>query len=248
MAERTAIRFDGVTFSFGGPTVLEDVSFEIAEGEFAAIIGPNGGGKTTMLKLMLGLLETQNGVIRIFGLRPEAARRTIGYMPQHPRLDPLFPVTVSDVVLLSRLGGGWKLGAYRRADREAAAAALSAVDLEDLSDRPFSALSSGQRQRALIARALASEPELLLLDEPTSNLDPSVQDELYELLHRLNKTLTVVVVSHDVGFVSKYVKKVVCVNRRAVLHPVSDIEGTVVSKLYGGMELRMVNHGQHSHD
>ena len=96
MADRTAIRFDQVTFSYGGPPVLEDVSFAIAEGEFGAIIGPNGGGKTTMLKLMLGLLETQRGFVRIFGLKPDTARRSMGYLPQHPRLDPQFPVTVAD--------------------------------------------------------------------------------------------------------------------------------------------------------
>jgi len=248
MADRTAIRFDHLTFSYGGAPVLEDIDFAIAEGEFAAIIGPNGGGKTTMLKLMMGLLESQRGFVRIFGLKPAAARRSIGYMPQLPRLDPQFPVTVADVVLLARLGGGWKLGPYRRSDREAAAAALAAVGLTDLTDRAFSALSSGQRQRVLIARALASDPELLLLDEPTANLDPTVQDELYELLHRLNEKLTIVVVSHDVGFVSKYVQKVVCLNRKAVLHPVSEVEGELVSMLYGGMEMRIVDHGHHSHD
>jgi zinc transport system ATP-binding protein len=248
MTDRVAIRFDGVTFSYGAAPVLERVSFAISEGEFAAIIGPNGGGKTTMLKLMLGLLDTQTGFVQIFGLKPATARRTIGYMPQQPRLDPLFPVTVADVVLLARLVGGWKLGIYRKRDREAAEAALEAVGLADHRDRPFSALSSGQRQSVLIARALASEPELLLLDEPTSNLDPSVQDELYELLHRLNEKLTVVVVSHDVGFVSKYVQKVVCVNRTAVLHPVSAVEGEMVSMLYGGMEMRIVDHGHHTHD
>lgn len=247
MSERTAIRFDDVRYSYGAAPALERVTFAIAEGEFAAIIGPNGGGKTTMLKLMLGLLDAHNGFVRIFGLKPETARRSIGYLPQHPRLDPLFPVTVTDVVLLARLGG-WKLGVYRKADREAAAAALEAVDLADLGDRPFSALSSGQRQRVLVARALASEPELLLLDEPTANLDPSVQDDLYELLHRLNERLTVVVVSHDVGFVSKYVQKVVCVNRTAVLHPVSAIHGELITMLYGGMEMRIVDHGHHSHD
>ena len=248
MAGRTAIRFDGVTFSYGAAPVLQNVSFGIAEGEFAAIIGPNGGGKTTMLKLMLGLLETQKGFVRVFGLKPVTARRKMGYLPQYPRLDPQFPVTVTDVVLLARLGGGWKLGRYGRQDRAAAAAGLESVGLAELGDRPFSALSGGQRQRVLIARALASEPELLLLDEPTANLDPSVQDELYELLHRLNEKLTVVVVSHDVGFVSKYVQKVVCVNRTAVLHPVSAVKSEMVSKLYGGMEVQIVNHGHHEHD
>ena len=248
MTEKVAIRFDGVTFSYGALPVLEDINFAIAEGEFAAIIGPNGGGKTTMLELMLGLREARTGFVTIFGRKPVAARSRIGYMPQHPRLDPQFPVTVGDVVLLARLSGGWKFGGYRRADREAAASALDSVGLIDLRNRPFSDLSGGQRQRVLIARALASEPKLLLLDEPSANLDPLIQNELYELLHRLNKSLTVVVVSHDVGFVSKYVGKVVCVNRKAVLHPVSEVGNEVVSMLYGGVEMRIVDHGHHSHD
>jgi zinc transport system ATP-binding protein len=247
MSENYAITFDAVDFFYGTTPVLEEISFAIEEKEFAAIIGPNGGGKTTMLKLMLGLLYPRNGSVRISGLKPEAARRKIGYMPQHPRLDHEFPVTVTDVVLLARLGLGWKLGSYRRNDRSAAEKALEMVNLTDLADRSFSDLSSGQRQRVLIARALASEPELLLLDEPTANLDPSVQDELYELLHRLNEQLTVVVVSHDVSFVSKYVQKAVCVNRKAVVHPVSAIDGTMVSMLYGGHEMHIVDHGHHSH-
>jgi zinc transport system ATP-binding protein len=248
MTERAAIRFDGVTFSYGATPVLEDINFAIAEGEFAAIIGPNGGGKTTMLELILGLLDPQTGSVSIFGRKPVTARNRIGYMPQHPRLDPQFPVTVGDVVLLARLSGGWQIGGYRQSDREAAASALDSVGLIDLRDRPFSDLSGGQRQRLLIARALASDPELLLLDEPTANLDPSIQDGLYELLHRLNETLTVVVVSHDIGFVSKYVGKVVCVNRKAVLHPVSEVGHEVISMLYGGLEMRIVDHGHHSHD
>jgi zinc transport system ATP-binding protein len=247
MSESTAIRFDSVDFAYDSTLVLENVSFSIGENEFAAVIGPNGGGKSTMLKLMLGLLEAQKGSVRVFGIKPIAVRRRIGYMPQHPQFDPQFPVTVNDVVLLARLGGRLKIGSFRRSDRVAALRALEAVGIPDLADRPFSILSSGQRQRVLIARALASEPELLLLDEPTANLDPSIQDELYELLHRLNESLTVIVVSHDVGFVSKYVQKVVCVNRQVVLHPASEVKGELVSMLYGDMEMRIVDHGHHSH-
>jgi zinc transport system ATP-binding protein len=160
-------------------------------------------------------------------------------------LDTQFPVTVMDVVLLARLGGGHRIGRYSGADRAAAAQALEDLGLADIGNRSYSKLSSGQRQRVLIARALASDPEILLLDEPTANLDPFVQDDLYELLHRLNEKLTVLVVSHDVGFVSKYVEKVVCVNRRVVLHPASAVKGELVSMLYGDMEMRVVDHGHH---
>ncbi len=245
MTTRNAIRFDRVNFAYSAAPVLEDVSFTIAEREFAAIIGPNGGGKTTMLKLILGLIEPQTGFVRVFGRTPVVARRRIGFMPQYPGLDTQFPVTVMDVVLLARLGGGHRIGRYSGADRAAAAQALEDLGLAAIGNRSYSKLSSGQRQRVLIARALASDPEILLLDEPTANLDPFVQDDLYELLHRLNEKLTVLVVSHDVGFVSKYVEKVVCVNRRVVLHPASAVKGELVSMLYGDMEMRVVDHGHH---
>ncbi len=245
MTNRNAIRFDRVNFGYGVAPVLENVSFTIAEREFAAIIGPNGGGKTTMLKLILGLIDPQTGFVRVFGRTPVVARRRIGFMPQYPGLDTQFPVTVMDVVLLARLGGGHRIGRYSGADRAAAAQALEDLGLAAMGNRSYSKLSSGQRQRVLIARALASDPEILLLDEPTANLDPFVQDDLYELLHRLNEKLTVLVVSHDVGFVSKYVEKVVCVNRRVVLHPASAVKGELVSMLYGDMEMRVVDHGHH---
>jgi zinc transport system ATP-binding protein len=246
MNTNTVVKFENVTFSYDGVPALKEVSFDIEQREFTAIIGPNGGGKTTMLKLILGLLDPQQGNIRVFGGTPVSARRRVGYLPQHPLLDDDFPVTVADVVRQARLGGGLKLGPYNADDRRSANSALEAVKLAGFDNKSFSSLSIGQKQRALIARALACDPELLMLDEPAANLDPSAQNELYELLHELNKNLTVVVVSHDLGFVSKYIKKVVCVNRTAALHPASDVKGEIASMLYGDMEVRIVDHGKHS--
>ena len=228
--------------------VLENVTFDILKNEFAAVIGPNGGGKTTLLKLVLGLLEPAHGTIRVFGARAPAVRRRIGYMPQYPSLDPEFPVTVMDIVLMGRLGKAPLLGPFRRKDRESAMEALEETSCADLKDRPFSALSSGQRQRILISRALASDPELLMLDEPTSNLDPSVQDDILDLLHMLNERMTIIVVSHDVAFVSKYVEKVVCVNRTVALHPTSEMKSELISMLYGGSDVRLVDHERHTHE
>lgn len=244
-----AVAVRDLEFAYDGRVpVLEKVTFDIVDGEFAAIIGPNGGGKTTLLKLFLGLLEPQRGSIRVFGARPIVARRRVGYMPQYPRLDPDFPVSVMDVVLMGRLGHGHSVGPYRRRDREIARSALEEVGAANLSGTPFSQLSSGQRQRVLVARALACEPELLLLDEPTSNLDPSVQDDVQDLLHELNRRMTIVVVSHDVAFVSKYVKRVVCVNRTVALHPTSEIKGDVFSMLYGQSGVRLVDHEHRTHE
>jgi len=248
MSAPAVISFRDVDFAYDGQPALTEVTIDICDGEFAAVVGPNGGGKTTLLKLILGLLSPWRGSVRIFGDSPVASRKRIGYMPQYPRLDPDFPVTVMDVVLMGRLGRGPRAGFYRRPDREAAERALEEVRCGHHRDRPFSALSSGLRQRVLIARALVSDPELLLLDEPTSFLDPSVQEDLHDLLHRLNERLTLIVVSHDVGFVSKYVQRVVCVNRKVNLHPTTELSGDVLSALYGETGGRVVDHDHHLHE
>jgi len=228
-----AISFRDVTFSYDRRPVLRDVNVAIKPRDFVCVIGPNGGGKTTLLKLALGLLEPQEGEIRVLGRDPQRARRRIGYLPQQTHLDPQFPVTVLDVVLMGRLGTRLRLGPYGRADVAVALRALDEVEMADARSRPFSSMSGGQRQRVLIARALACEPELLLLDEPTANLDPAVQDSLYETLRKVNQRLTVVIVSHDVGFVSVFFKTVVCVNRAVHVHPSSEVTAQTVAEMYG---------------
>jgi zinc transport system ATP-binding protein len=242
------IAIDGLRFSYpGSAPVLDDVCLTIDQHDFVCIVGPNGGGKTTLFRLLLGLLEPDVGTIRVFGQSPRAARGRVGYLPQREGLDLQFPVTVMDVVLTGRLGKGRAVGPYRKADKEAALRALHDVGMDELHRRPLSALSGGQRQRVLIARALAGDPQLLLLDEPTAHLDPGVQDDFYRLLHQMNERLTLVLVSHDVGFVSKYVNTVVCVARRVVVHPTSQITGEVISELYG-RDVQMVMHEQgHTH-
>ena len=248
MSNEPVISIRDVSFSFGEVAVLDNVSVDIAANEFIAVIGPNGGGKTTLIKLMMGLIEPQQGTIRVFGKIPWSARRRFGYMPQYPSFDYDFPVSVMNVVSMGRLGHGLKLGPFGAADRELAGRSLNVVRCSHLRDRAFSDLSSGQRQRVLIARALVSEPDILVLDEPTANLDPSVQDDLYDLLHTLNERMTVIMVSHDVGFVSKHVDRVVCVNREVVLHTASAIKGDVISTLYGEMGVHLVDHDHHSHE
>ena len=166
MATHPVVSFKNVSFSYDGIQVLEDVSLTIDEGDFLSIVGPNAGGKTNLLKLILGLVKPTGGTVRVFGQPPPKVRSRIGYMPQHVSLDILFPVNVQDVVLMGRLGTGRKIGLHGRADREAAEEALRVVELYDVRHRPFAALSGGQRQRVLIARALASDPELLLLMSP----------------------------------------------------------------------------------
>jgi len=231
-----------LSFAYDAEPALEDVNLTINVRDFVCVVGPNGGGKTTLLKLILGLLTPGGGSLQVFGLSPDKARTRVGYMPQYAQLDPQFPVSVMDVVLMGRLRPG--IAPYGRADRQIAERVLGEVSLGDFARRPFSVLSGGQRQRVLIARALACEPDLLLLDEPTSNLDLRVQGDFYDLLRDLSKRLTVMLVSHDVGFISNLVRTVVCVNRTVSVHPTSELSGKTITDLYGS-EVRMI---QHHHD
>ena len=240
-----AVFAEDLSFSFGREPVLESVTCSIPEKDFVCMVGPNGGGKTTLLKLILGLLKPTQGRIEVFGKSPVASRPRVGYMPQYAELDPHFPVNVMDVVLMGRLGPGRRFGPYRRADKAAAQEAIRQVGLEDARDHHLSSLSGGQRQRVLIARALAGEPDLLILDEPDASLDPRVQVHLYDLLVQLNERLTVIMVTHDIGVVSQAIKGVICVNRHVSRHDTAELTGEVISNLYGG-DVQMVSH-DHGH-
>ncbi|MFC1475936.1 metal ABC transporter ATP-binding protein [Candidatus Zixiibacteriota bacterium] len=243
--DKPAIVFENVSFSYGGLTVLEDVDLTIGFREFACIVGPNGGGKTTLVKLTLGLLKPETGTVRLFGSKPAGVRSRVGYMPQHVHLDPKFPVSVMDVVLMGRLGNGHTFGPYRGQDKLAARKALREVGLFDKRDQPFAELSGGQQRRLFIARAIACEPELLILDEPTANLDPKVEQELYQVLNELNQRMAVVVVSHDMTFVSQFVERVICVKRGVHIHPTSEIRDGTLSEVFG-MDVRLVRHDRHA--
>ena len=244
-----AVELNGVSFSYGGPPALEDITLRVPAGEFLGIVGPNAGGKSTLLKLLLGLLEPQAGRIRMFGQAPRAARRHIGYVPQHPGFSRDFPISVEQVVLLGRLGkngtGGMAIGGFSRQDRQQAQQALASVDADDLAQRPISNLSGGQLQRVLLARALVIEPKLLILDEPTANIDQRLEIDIFDRLRELNARMTIVVVSHDVGFISSYIGRVACLNRSLVCHRTDAIDGQVIQDLYGE-PVRMVAHHHHS--
>ena len=237
------IELENVDFGYvPGELTLENVNLTVSAGESGCIVGPNGGGKSTLLKLLLGLLEPSRGTVKLFGLRPEEGRRRVGYMPQYHLLDQVFPITVFEVVLTGRMSS-WRPFWYGRADREAARRALAEIGLSNLADRKFSALSGGQRQRVLIARALACEPELLLLDEPTANIDPGAEERFYELLDELRRRMTVLTVSHDLGFVNREVDVVICVNRRVLKHRAADFSAEAADAVYH----HHVNLIQHDH-
>jgi len=244
-----AIQIKDLNFAYPNhpDLILEDVNITIKPKEFTCIVGPNGGGKTTLLKLLLGLLKPQSGTVSIFGESPKHVRKKIGYLSQHTALDPRFPLRVIDVVLMGRLGQTSPLGRYNKNDRDLALENLKRVKLEQYAFRPLRTLSGGQRQRVLIARTLVSQPRLLLLDEPTANLDDYVEHELYELLQELNKELAIAIVTHDIAFVSSYVKRVVCVNRLVHIHPTSEINENLIHDMYG-KEIHAVRHDQeHRH-
>lgn len=244
MTKNPIISIENLSFSYNGETVLDNVNLSINENDFVWIVGPNGGGKTTLLKLILGLQQPAKGTVRVFEQPPDRVRPHIGYMTQHVSLDAQFPVTVTDVVLMGRLGNGGRYGPYRTSDKEAVERALRQVNLYDLRYRPYSALSGGQQRRLLIARALASQPKILLLDEPTANLDIQAEKELFELLKILNHELTIIMVSHDPAFVSDFVKRVVCVNRIVHEHPTSEISGLHIGEFLGE-DRRIVRHDRH---
>jgi ABC-type Mn2+/Zn2+ transport system ATPase subunit len=241
-----------VTVRYQDLVALEEISFRVARGEFVAIIGPNGSGKTTLIKTILGLVTPAAGTVRLFAQPPQqldGGWKRVGYVPQIAQVDPRFPIRVLDVVLMGRYG---RLGLIRRpgrCDREAARRALEQVGIADLAGRPIGRLSGGQRQRVLVARALANEPELLLLDEPTTGVDVGTTEGLFDLLNVLHhQGITILVVSHDVGVVAQHVDQVACINRRLVAHgrPEEVLSGEVLECMYGP-QAALVGHGQVPH-
>lgn len=220
-----------LSFAYDRELVLDGVSFTVYSGETIAVIGPNGGGKSTLVKLLLGLMEPQRGTVQVFGKRPAMSRGKIGYVPQYSRFDTRFPINVYEVVLTGRIRP--LIGRYTRSDKAAAEDALERVGMSDLAKRSFAELSGGQRQRVLIARALVGEPSILLLDEPTANVDAFMSDRFLELIVQLAADRTVFFVTHDTGYVSAEADRVFCINRTLTEHPVEALGHELVHAAYG---------------
>lgn len=245
----TVIDIQSLNFSYGSVPTLSAIDLQVADGEFLGIVGPNAGGKSTLLKLILGLLQPQSGSVRVLDRTPGVASRLLGYVPQHPSFSRDFPITVEQAVLLGRLGLGQENRGWRalwpsrasRADREAVRRALDEVEAGDIAKRQIGSLSGGQMQRVLLARALVGEPHILILDEPTANIDQRLESEIFDLLKVLNERLTILVVSHDVGFISRYVSRVACINRTLACHNTDAIDGSIIQSLYG-QDVRSIAH------
>jgi zinc transport system ATP-binding protein len=221
----TALHADHLSFAYEHRSILKDVSVSINRGEYWAIIGPNGGGKTTFLRLLLGFLKPTSGSLTLFGLSPEQARLKIGYVPQIFHFDRLFPISVLEIVLQGRLFNLPWYGKFAKEDKQKALEALEMVGLADLADRPFGSLSGGQAQRVIIARALAGDPELLLLDEPIANVDTHAEEVIWGLLNKLKGKMTILLVTHDLRRVVNEVQQVLCLQKTGRILQIDELCG-----------------------
>lgn len=208
------IEVQDLEFSYEKTPILLNVSLTIAEREFIGIFGPNGGGKTTFLKLLLGFLKPSKGQITLLGTSPKAACKQVGYVPQAMRFDRQFPLSVMELVLMGSLSKAYWWGGFPQKVKEKAKEVLTKVNLLDKADQAFGTLSGGQAQRALIARALMNDPKLLLLDEPTANVDPEAENDIYHLLTELKGTMTILMVTHDLQAIVHRASRLLCVHRQ----------------------------------
>jgi zinc transport system ATP-binding protein len=223
--------------------VLEDINFEVNENDFIGVIGPNGGGKTTLLKVILGLLRPSEGTI-IFNDKLISKNR-IGYLPQMSAGDNNFPVTVSDVVLSGLMIEKGVMAKMTAKDRGKAENVIEQTGLGAIKDSVLSELSGGQLQRVFLARAIIGSPKLLLLDEPDNFVDASFENDFYQKLHDLNRIMAILMVSHDVGTISSHVKSFACVNRRLHYHPSPEITNEQLSAY--DCPIQLVTHGRVPH-
>ncbi|MCF6205501.1 MAG: ABC transporter ATP-binding protein [Sulfurovum sp.] len=213
-------------FSYEKDIILENINLSVDPLDFLAIIGPNGGGKSTLLKLMLGLLKPDRGTIRILNTTPSKSLSSIGYVPQNTNVNTDFPIKVLEVVLMGHVGSRRPLFGYGKEEIACAMGALAQVGMQAYAQSKIGDLSGGQRQRVMIARALCAHPKILMLDEPTSSIDIKGQKEIYELLKQLNKSITIVVVSHDISVILEYANKAAHVNKHLAFHDISNKKKT----------------------
>lgn len=240
--KKEIIKLQHISFDYGDHRVLEDINLTVFDDDFLGIIGPNGGGKSTLLKIILGLLIPTEGNISLFNKNPREGRKYVGYVPQYTLVDRNFPINVEQVVLSGRIGHTDFLRRYSDNDRKIAEKSMSIMGIKELRDAQIGKLSGGQLQRALIARALATEPKLLLLDEPTSNIDVQAETDFYDFLHELSEKMAIILVTHDTGAISSHVKTIGCINKTLHYHGEKNIPPKVFEKLYG-CPIELIGHG-----
>lgn len=232
----SVIEIKNLSFSYHKQKILENINLTVEEKDFLAIIGPNGGGKSTLLKLILGIIPIKDGSIHTFGELPKKNLSQIGYVPQNTNVNTDFPIKVIEVVLMGHIGTKRPLFGYAKEETLCAMGALAQVGIEKFANEKIGSLSGGQRQRVMIARALCAHPKILILDEPTSSIDVDGQKQIYELLKELNNYITIIVVSHDISVIMQYANTVVHVNKKLTYHDMSK-EHTNQSKHFCEVEL-----------
>jgi zinc transport system ATP-binding protein len=234
---------DNVSVYYGQTPALTDVCLEVQSGEYLGIIGPNGGGKSTLLKAILGLVKISGGSVEVFGRPVKSGISGIGYVPQFADMDKNTPISVREVVLTGRLRPGINpFFRFSKEDEEFSCSLIDKVGLSHLKNRRIRELSGGEYQRMLIARALATNPGLLLLDEPTASVDAAARVQIYELLEELNKSMTIILVTHDLLAISSHVHRLACLNRTLVYHGEPEFNEDVVNGLYG-CPVDLIAHG-----
>ncbi|MGB2814039.1 MAG: ABC transporter ATP-binding protein [Dehalococcoidales bacterium] len=246
MTAKELVRLEDVWVYYDSIPVLEAINLSIESNNFLGIIGPNGGGKTTLLKVILGLIKPARGKVTVLGMPPERGRKHIGYISQFNLFDHDFPISAFEVVLMGRYNRSGLMQRYREEDRKAAIEALETVEMLDYKDRQIGRLSGGEQQRVFIARALATNPKLLLLDEPTASIDTSMQSDFYELLDKLKDSMAIVLVSHDVSAVSIYVSEIACLNHQLFYHGSKEVSAEELEKTYR-CPVQLIAHGTVPH-
>lgn len=253
-----ALKVKNLYVEYGDNMVLEDINLKIKDKHFLGIIGPNGGGKSTLLKAIVGLVDYKKGEIKIYGKKPTDLNGILGYVPQASKFDKNFPINVEEVILSGILKDNLKIfKKYTKKDKNKAKKIMKRLDIINLKKRQIGQLSGGQLQKVLIGRALMTEPKILLLDEPTTSIDASSTTQIYELLNELNKDMTIIIVSHNMEAVASYLDSVACLNKKLYHHHEKQLDPETVKNVYGcpvdlvahGMPHRVLgNHHSHGGD
>jgi len=230
--KKEVVKLNNVWFYYDGKLALKEVNLLVYEKDFLGIIGPNGGGKTTLLKVILGLVKPNQGEVSIFNLFPEEGKKYIGYVPQNFLFDQDFPIDVFNVVMMGRYPRRGLINRYTKEDKKAVIEALKRVNMVDYKDEQIGRLSGGEQRRVFLARALVNNPKLLLLDEPLASIDAKMRKSFYELLGKLNEEITIILISHDIGAVSTYVKKIACLNQVLFYHGAKEIKKEDLERVY----------------